>query len=199
MSSGKATMIKIASVVAVLLVIAIGAYIFANNKFKNIIIDNPTNAEITVKIDDTEHKIPALGSLTTAVNYGTHSVSLNGENVGDFEHKKDHIVMLMLKIADPKFPVLNPTKTQYVIVHEIYTSSADKENTISDPVVRDLYIPATWNYGLDEAFPTTVSTTSRRGSPSNKEIVKNKIFRVADYTKEYGIEVGEDETTIHYE
>lgn len=194
----KETLTKFGIIAVVALIAAGGAYFYAMDKLKNIVIDNPTSAEIVVKIDETEYKIPANGSVNAKISYGKHSATLNGENVGEFEHAKQNISSLILNFFDLKASVINPTKTQYVIVTEVYSTRSGGANTISDPVVRDLYIPATWNYGLDEVFPAQVTTSSRRGS-SSKDIYKKKIFRVADYTKEYQIEVGPEDTLITYD
>lgn len=184
MALEKANIIKGVSFALILIIAAIGGYFYIDNTLKNVIIDNPTTAEISVKIDETEYKIPAKSNVTAKIGYGKHTASLNGENVGEFDHQRDDMVVLFDKIFELKHSVLNPTKQDYILETLVYGGTS-----IPDPkVINDLYISQRdnhWHYAIDETAPTTI-TSKRRGS-----ITKYKIWRSEDFTKEYGVNIEE--------
>lgn len=178
-----------AGIIIVLLVLAAaGAIGYSYFNGQKSIIDNPLTAEIKVQIDSAEYNVPANSQLEVKVPYGEHEVKLDGQNVGKFTNTFDFkkSIFNLVKFNFQK-SIINPTESEYVLSYEIYTTSSSATNNHEDKFVFDLYIPATWDYGLTEDYPTEVTVSSRRGSGS-KTIIKEKIFRIEDYVKHYGLE-----------
>ncbi len=178
------TMTRIIVIIVVALVASIGGYFYGIENNKNVLIDNPGNTEITVTLDGTEHKIPTLGSVTTKISYGKHTLVLNGQSVGEFEHVKPTFVDAFMKIAS-KASLVNPTKATYYIETIMYGGSGT--NMMEDKVVTDIYVPATWDYTIGETSPDTITTKSR----GNSAIYKYHLWREADFAKYYDVSVEE--------
>lgn len=187
MALEKANIIKGVSFALILIIAAIGGYFYIDNTLKNVIIDNPTTAEISVKIDETEYKIPAKSNVTAKIGYGKHTASLNGENVGEFDHQRDDIITLFDKVFELKHSIVNPTEMPYVLDTHMYGGSGS--NGIEPKILEGLYISHRehfWHYTLGEKAPSSISTGRRGGSST---IYKRQIWRFEDYAKEYGIDI----------
>lgn len=69
-------------------IVAGAAYLYTKFQFNTVIVDNPTDAEISVKIDSGEEfKIAAKASVKQKIADGEHEVFVNGESVGKFDKK----------------------------------------------------------------------------------------------------------------
>lgn len=181
--------LKNAGIIIVLLVLAAaGAMGYSYFNEQKSIIDNPLTTEIKVQIDSAEYNIPANSQLEVKVPYGEHEVKLDGQNVGKFTKNFD-IEKSFSNILEFNFQksIINPTESEYVLSYEIYTTSTSLKNGIKDKFVSDLYIPATWDYNLNEEFPEEVTISSTRSGGSDN-VTKEKIFRIKDYVKYYGLE-----------
>lgn len=178
-----------AGIIIVLLVLAAaGAMGYSYFNEQKSIIDNPLTTEIKVQIDSAEYNIPANSQLEVKVPYGEHEVKLDGQNVGKFTKNFD-IEKSFSNILEFNFQksIINPTESEYVLSYEIYTTSTSIKNGIKDKFVSDLYIPATWDYNLNEEFPEEVTISSTRSGGSDS-VTKEKIFRIKDYVKYRGLE-----------
>lgn len=178
-----------AGIIIVLLVLAAaGALGYSYFNEQKSIIDNPLTTEIKVQIDSAEYNIPANSQLEVKVPYGEHEVKLDGQNVGKFTKNFD-IEKSFSNILEFNFQksIINPTESEYVLSYEIYTTSTSLKNGIKDKFVSDLYIPATWDYNLNEEFPEEVTISSTRSGGSDS-VTKEKIFRIKDYVKYRGLE-----------
>lgn len=178
-----------AGIIIVLLVLAAaGAMGYSYFNGQKSIIDNPLATEIKVQIDSAEYNIPANSQLEVKVPYGEHEVKLDGQNVGKFTKNFD-IEKSFSNILEFNFQksIINPTESEYVLSYEIYTTSTSIKNGIKDKFVSDLYIPATWDYNLNEEFPEEVTISSTRSGGSDS-VTKEKIFRIKDYVKYRGLE-----------
>lgn len=178
-----------AGIIIVLLVLAAaGALGYSYFNEQKSIIDNPLTTEIKVQIDSAEYNIPANSQLEVKVPYGEHEVKLDGQNVGKFTKNFD-IEKSFSNILEFNFQksIINPTESEYVLSYEIYTTSTSIKNGIKDKFVSDLYIPATWDYNLNEEFPEEVTISSTRSGGSDS-VTKEKIFRIKDYVKYRGLE-----------
>lgn len=178
-----------AGIIIVLLVLAAtGAMGYSYFNGQKSIIDNPLATEIKVQIDSAEYNIPANSQLEVKVPYGEHEVKLDGQNVGKFTKNFD-IEKSFSNILEFNFQksIINPTESEYVLSYEIYTTSTSLKNGIKDKFVSDLYIPATWDYNLNEEFPEEVTISSTRSGGSDS-VTKEKIFRIKDYVKYRGLE-----------
>lgn len=181
--------LKNAGIIIVLLVLAAaGAMGYSYFNEQKSIIDNPLTTEIKVQIDSAEYNIPANSQLEVKVPYGEHEVKLDGQNVGKFTKNFD-IEKSFSNILEFNFQksIINPTESEYVLSYEIYTTSTSIKNGIKDKFVSDLYIPATWDYNLNEEFPEEVTISSTRSGGSDS-VTKEKIFRIKDYVKYRGLE-----------
>lgn len=181
--------LKNAGIIIVLLVLAAaGAMGYSYFNEQKSIIDNPLTTEIKVQIDSAEYNIPANSQLEVKVPYGEHEVKLDGQNVGKFTKNFD-IEKSFSNILEFNFQksIINPTESEYVLSYEIYTTSTSLKNGIKDKFVSDLYIPATWDYNLNEEFPEEVTISSTRSGGSDS-VTKEKIFRIKDYVKYRGLE-----------
>lgn len=181
--------LKNAGIIIVLLVLAAaGAMGYSYFNGQKSIIDNPLTTEIKVQIDSAEYSIPANSQLEVKVPYWEHEVKLDGQNVGKFTKNFD-IEKSFSNILEFNFQksIINPTESEYVLSYEIYTTSTSIKNGIKDKFVFDLYIPATWDYNLNEEFPEEVTISSTRSGGSDS-VTKEKIFRIKDYVKYRGLE-----------
>lgn len=153
---------------------------FINSK---IYIDNPTEKEIVVQIDNLEEiKIWANSSIEIELKSGIHSLTVDNESVWEFEKpKKSHKWFL------------NPTKSKYILEEAIYLVDEDVElpNDVREIIIDDeiypwpfilyddYYIIWDWNYNLDTDAPKEVMTDSEAYT-----IIK-KIYRKKDFIDMY--------------
>lgn len=180
---------------------------------KSFIIDNPTSATITVKIDEQDYKIPSNSSVTTTLDFGKHSMTYNGEKVNFFVKPNDQNC------------IINPTLSNYYLYHEIYLVKG-AENVTEDklkytddylyPYVKPngdtinvpfLLISNTlfieqyqyyWHFDMDHPFVDINSKVDEKEKKLMEEYIKtlfkSKIFREHDfleYVKDKGIDLPE--------
>jgi hypothetical protein len=166
-------------------IVAGAAYFYTKFQFNTVIVDNPTDAEISVKIDSGEEfKIAAKASVKQKIADGEHEVFVNGESVGKFDKKYSMDAALSYF---GKSAILNPTLDYYVLEYIPYGGTTNLEDRL---IEGQLYMAPEWNFGLDETTPDSITVRSRGGS---KTIVKKKIWRIEDYAKEYPENFVDDE------
>ncbi len=165
---------------------------FGDNK--EFIIDNPTGKPIAVSIDNEKITIPAKETHNIKLDAGQHTLALeNGDNVkfSVFDASSNSEIS----------GLINPTRTRYVYVVQKYlaegttpgSESSDVHTltingqTVTGPfndLGSELFIDnfnRNWDLGPTEAFPESMSSTS-------KDNYKTKIFRVDDFQHYYANE-----------
>ncbi len=168
------------------------------NKTHTLLIDNPTWSGIIVQIDGKEDiDIPAFWFKEVDIDLWKHSVSLNGEDIWEFERKMN----------DTK-SFLNPTNEIYLSEYLLYTDSDDEEkvdeyfknlpnnkieaydNEAEWPFKKyeGMYIVWDWEYGLNEAFPEEVDIISWINYT-----IKQKVYRFDDFLVMYNENYASDD------
>ena len=125
-------------------------------------IDNPTSKAIVVQLNDqAKITLPPWTMTWVEIKTWEYKVKLNDKDIWSFK-KEDFDLE----------PLINPTKTQYVIESIIFGNwdfqklTPDKSIKLwDDPVpfvwpfevVKDLYIKKTWDYNVIEELPKTVT------------------------------------------
>ncbi|MFT3993631.1 MAG: hypothetical protein QM660_04945 [Dysgonomonas sp.] len=166
-------------------------------------IDNPLDHEITVKIDDAEHKIAPKSSIKVKIEYGTHELSYDGQKVKF--------------IAKPCFSlvVLNPTLSNYISYAEIYyysdsdaatdrgerlLNSFSQDYDFGDGVIEKVpfrvfnsfiiegYV-GKWDYDLDTSLPEEIVTNVAKGVNLSADM-KIKLFREEEFIEFIGEDLG---------
>ncbi len=158
-------------------------------------IDNPTDKEITLNIDDNPLTIPAKSGIKYKIGYGKHTLSYNNESIN-----------FVVK-PSKREGFINPTQSNYVFYKLIYIDKSNKIATdsfidglekdiqyktqvivngelqvieVPFKVVNDLFIEKdtyAWDYFLDEDLPTTITLRD------NVKDIKAKLFRESDFLK----------------
>lgn len=162
-------------------------------------VDNPTNKEIKVAIDDVECTIPANSGLDVEIEYGKHTLKYDGQSIN----------MFVKGSADNKV-IINPTQSNYVNYAQLYVVDGTDEDTFNRfyegfiaangdslnfkvgedtmkmfapmKVYNDLFIENTvnsWDYALDEAFPSNATIFTDTGK--HYQTSKKKIFREKEF------------------
>lgn len=162
-------------------------------------IDNPTNQEIKVSIDETEYIIPANSGLDVEIEYGKHTLKYNDQSINVF-----------VKSSADKKVIINPTQSNYINFAQLYVVDGTDEETFNKfyegfikvngdsldfkvgedtlrmfapmKVYNNLFIENTvnsWDYALDEAFPSNATIFTDTGE--HYQTSKKKIFREKDF------------------
>jgi hypothetical protein len=141
------------------------------------IIDNPTDAEISVQIGAIDTKIPAKTTQKLYIPAGTHTVKTNGKEVGTF-----------VRGTWDGGKMLNPTLATYIEYSWVYgtVSTPPAETTIqvdgrayTGPYriyTGSLYMMDKWDYAVDEASPDEVKI---KGDGK----IKTELMRVDEFLK----------------
>lgn len=182
--------IKIVAVLLIVLLVWWSFVAWMINSSRTLDIDNPTGSGIILQFNDMpEIKISAHTFESIDLGTGIYTVTVDGNNIGTFEKKF---------LDGSSF--LNPTLSPYIKEEAFYGDEKyiDKlkyrtvtigENQIEWPfeVFEDLYVKGSWNYDLDENYPSEVSVKSKK-----KYKIKSKIYRIWDfidmYNREYAIQ-----------
>ncbi|RZL51263.1 MAG: hypothetical protein EOP00_00150 [Pedobacter sp.] len=75
------------------------------------LIDNPTNKNLLVRIDNKPYEVPANSYLKVDLPKGKHKIECQSYQIKDEE----------LNLDPTEYGVINPTKSKYVIYNIIYT------------------------------------------------------------------------------
>lgn len=174
----------------VTLVILCWIFGFAFYQAQKVTIDNPSNKQITVKINEKDYTLEPLTSTTVRIGFGKHKIEVVGdaELTKEFEKNFSFDLDYLLQLKDNAFgqhDIINPLQFPYFLDYMLYGSW---KNSIQPKLIHDVYIPLSWDYGLDEKFPDTISVSHRNNATT---ITKKKIFRFKDFAKEY--EISEEE------
>ncbi len=142
-------------------------------------IDNPTDAPLTLSIDQQVHTLPPHTSMPLALEPGQYR--LQSEKIGSVR---------MVVYADGIGGLINPAMAEYVIVTEQYVTS--KTNTgnlaskvelndveIEGPYVKatGFFIPRRWDAGLKDELPDTVVSSS----PDTSSDYRTKLYNVPGF------------------
>ncbi len=125
----------------------------------DVAIDNPTEMELTVRIDTLTVFVPAREVVWVEMGKGEHKITLQNDSV------------VMYDFKEPVY-MLNPTLTQYLQYEEIYgdasystAMSAINKRKVNYlgmelegnyDVIKNLVNPITWDYGPREPLPQSV-------------------------------------------
>ena len=150
-------------------------------------------------------------NLTLLVKVGDHNLELGPgerENItckpGEYTlHIQQHTGELLTDttISVRKAGLINAGATTYVIWRDLYGLQGDRETLLNEAWVEmdsveyygdfkqinpeQLYVESTWDYGLEESFPTSKSLMIFKDFS-----LKSKIFRQTDFVNEYSRRVG---------
>ena len=174
----------------------------------DLVIDNPTDYPVIVKVDTLSVEIPANEVVWVEMGKGEHQITLEDNSVTKFNFTESRYM-------------LNPTKSEYLKTEEYYgTSSANslamataknkKVEFLGIPlegnyeVVKDLIVPITWDYGPREALPEMIEMDSDSATLTklyeSKEFIKMIEAEMASMTDEAtensGSETGTTEQPI---
>ncbi len=149
---------------------------------KDVIIDNPSESDIIVKLNQTEPiKIMSKSKISVPLKYGKEQLQVNDDEPVDVYLDKDYDY------------VLNPTLKNYYIENVVYTlNSKGGENYIEDygqitskvgerevdgdfrMLSPSFAMAKTWSFGLDDQITGVVYTSSegRRGYKLVKRLVR---------------------------
>lgn len=150
------------------------------------LIDNPTSETITAEIDGKSYTIAPKSFQEISLDNGKYELKTSTGEVVPFEKKWLPVV-------------INPTKSTYVIHTEAYTETPIEQNTMYKlkfkeveiegknfiapvEVKSDFVISGDWKYSIDENFPETMDVAD---NGANYNLMISKIYRSADYVKEY--------------
>lgn len=154
-----------------------------------VVIDNPTDMNLKVSLDDKEYDIAAFAQQEVELKKAEVRIVAKDE-------EGNEILNETVQIAGAG--IINPTRTTYVIFKDLYCLPEnydlfksnldikeivvvnDKEyESVDFTLVEDLFIPKTWDYNLNESFPDSVNL-------EKGYVVKSKIYRVEDIESEFG-------------
>ncbi|MFT4247598.1 MAG: hypothetical protein QM581_06110 [Pseudomonas sp.] len=158
-------------------------------------IDNPTGAAVTLRIDGTEHRVPAGGSVALELDTGAHT--LHSEALGDIN---------FLVSSRDRGGLINPTRSAYVIAsstspsHEPVVSRFDDTQpgaTLDGTLYAGPYrvsnepiIARSWRAGVHDAPPGGRVA-------ADEALADAKIFAARDFV-DYYHEVVEGPGTFAY-
>lgn len=158
---------------------------------RSVIVDNPTDQEISFQIDGKTYHLSANSSQKITLKNGEHRLKIDGE---EYSFKKKGFTfeggidaVLDQGIGATKYAILNPTQSMYVLSYEYY-GDGDPEYP-EDQDFDAIYFEVRADYGLDESYPDTISL-----SKGTKGTFKTKLFRAWEYLEEYDLlEDGDEE------
>ena len=151
---------------------------------RSVIVDNPTDQEISFQIDGKTYHLSADSSQKITLKNGEHRLKIDGEEYSfkkkgfTFEGGIDAVLDQGIGVA--KYAILNPTQSMYVLSYEYY-GDGDPEYP-EDQNFDAVYFEVIADYGLDESYPDTISL-----SKGTKGVFKTKLFRAWEYLEEYDL------------
>ncbi len=155
-------------------------------------IDNPTDAPLSVRIDQTAYDVPAHSAQNVSLPAGRHSIESPATGKLEF-----------IVYAESRGGLINPTLSPYVSVMEVYAVS-DKAATGFRPgqqtiridgvsfqgpfeIADRLFIDKTWTYGVYENFPESITSRDRQSQGN----IKTKLFAKAPFLAYYETRSGD--------
>lgn len=142
-------------------------------------IDNPTDAPLTLSIDQQQHTLAPHTSLPLTLAPGQYR--LQSEKIGNVR---------MVVYADGIGGLINPALAEYVVVTEQYVTSKTNTGTLASKVelngveiegpfvkVTGLFIPRTWDAGVAEELPDTVVSNS----PETSSAYRTKLYNIPGF------------------
>lgn len=156
------------------------------------VLDNPTDAPITLSLDGQKHEIPANNSSELELAPGAHTLS--NEKLGEVR---------FIVYAGGKGALINPTLSDYIIANQVYVTDDSKlsnfgqlKNKVALDGVEfigpfwqshDLFIANAWDFGPREAFPETMEV---RHVPKEGGNFYSKLFTAQEFIDYYESEYG---------
>lgn len=154
-----------------------------------VLIDNPTDKELIIKLDNKEYKIPALENITLSIKSWEHNLSLLSKS-NKQENIKNFIVQ---ENISNKIHLLNPVETDYIIWKTYYSLNKEPipDNLLSKikinwikyewffEKINWIFIENTWDYDLKTQEPDDIEVEWK------ESIIKSKIWRTKDFKAEY--------------
>ncbi|HEX8611455.1 MAG TPA: hypothetical protein VF800_09230 [Telluria sp.] len=156
-------------------------------------IDNPTDAALTLRIDQTAYVIPAHQAQEIALEAGEHSMDAPATGRIKF-----------IVYADRAGGLINPTLSDYVIVSIAYVTGEEKLKNFrpggggafkldgvpfSGPftLVNGLFIENNWRFGVREPFPASLQGYD----PGNGGNIYSKLFTTSGFVRYVESESGQ--------
>lgn len=166
----------------------------------NFWVDNPTNREIIVKIDEQKYEIPAKSGIYTNLTWGKHALTYNNETLHFFVQDNR---------SNQSF--INPTQSNYVIFRMIYIDDNDSRateeyidwlsntnnhkitiavNGVEEEVImpfsvqNEIFIEPTkeyWDYFLDEALPEDLVLYSPVITRRNRQLLNDPNYQAGRF------------------
>lgn len=158
---------------------------------KNVLIDNPSDQDLTVLIDGKNYIITPYTSTSVELAKGEYQI-IAKQNEQEIFNEKVNII---------DNGVLNTTKSTYVIWSDLYLLDLDQYNEYASTELKNVdtevngnhyesvtfevfegtpFISQNWDFGLEEFWPEEVDLTAGNFSK------KSKIYRLEDLESEWG-------------
>ena len=156
------------------------------NDINSIVIDNPKEDDIKVKINDSVYKL---------YGYASKSIKLKTDTYYIRTLSASDSLLLEDQISITSDGILNPHLMTYVKWSDNYTSNISSSSlnkmdiTINNNPYFDvsfevyenqLFIPKTWDFNLFQQWESSVRYYFK------KDVVMSKIYRLGDLEKEWG-------------
>jgi hypothetical protein len=148
-------------------------------------IDNPTKEAITVTVNDYTYDVKSKTSLPVLFAEGDNTITYGDTTV----------IYSMEKNAEHPQLLINPTQAVYVLEQITYARPDLKGEEISDLIpydtikimntldvsghykqMNDFIIKKTWDYGINQKYPNTITKKDR-----NNKLYFIKIYREKDF------------------
>lgn len=154
-----------------------------------LIIDNPSNKDIVVTLNEKQYDVKAQSNIAIEIKKGKTIMHVSNNN-------EDTSLTQTININNDG--LLNPTQNTYVIFTDLYCPEREYEQYVKHlntkkvvvvnnkeyeevdfQVFEDIFIPKNWDYDLNTPFPKELEI-------KNNYLVKSKLFSVAQLEKEFG-------------
>ena len=168
---------------------------------ETVVMDNPTDASVTFKIDGKSFTLNAKESRTETLAVGSHVMEVPGRSEPiTFEQKDSY-----------RKSLVNPTGSLYIIWDEIYTNNPNssvhgamhggtslvtvngKEYEGMYTSVKDYFVAREseqpWRWGVDEEIPDEITVGNFR-SGSTYSLKYGKLYRADDFVEAHEREYG---------
>jgi hypothetical protein len=151
-------------------------------------IDNPSNASFTVIIDNHSYQIKAMGSTEILLSKGKYIIKILKDSISKQSIRTETLVIR-------EDGIINICNAEYVFIQQVYGKSTNTTaaSTQNNEVVLNnytyhgqiqkigkdqIFIPKTWNLGLNEKFRISENILG-------KQKVISKIFRCNEFETDF--------------
>jgi hypothetical protein len=152
----------------------------------NIVLDNPSSAPVTFKIDEGEAvEVPAQSQKEISLDAGRHHIQVSGQSVVERD----------TNIQVKEGGIIHCGFSNYLIFKQLYGLQKDRKTLLHERWVefdsskvfgdirlfpaQELYIEKAWDHGLDEALPESQTLLI-----SNDFKILSKVYRSVEFLQE---------------